>query len=165
MSGPRFDDDDFPDAPKRKETAMSSNGEMGAGAGFGFGSAISLFVIALLGGSLYGCPQYSIYSSRLAGEAELAQAEYSKRVAVQTAQAKKDSAQFEADAEVIRATGVSKANTIIGDSLRNNEAYLKYLWITDVAGSNKPSVIYVPTETNVPILEAGRGPAQTPLPK
>lgn len=111
-----------------------------------------------VGGCMYGMPQYGVYSQRLEGEAELAKAEYSKQVAVQTATAKKASAQLEADAEVIRAGGVAKANAIIGDSLKNNEAYLKYLWITDVAGGKAPSVIYVPTEANIPILEAGKRP-------
>lgn len=119
----------------------------------------TILVLFLLGGALAGCPQYGVYSQRLEGEAELAKAEYSKQVAVQIATAKKASAQLEADAEVIRAGGVAKANAIIGDSLRNNEAYLKYLWITDVAGGKAPSVIYVPTEANIPILEAGKRPA------
>lgn len=116
----------------------------------------TLALFALIAGGMYGCPQYNVYQSRLAGEAELAQAEYSKQVAVQTATAKKASAQLEADAEVIRAGGVAKANAIIGDSLKDNEAYLKYLWITDVAGAKAPTVIYVPTEANIPILEAGK---------
>jgi len=130
---------------------------IGGGFGFGFGTACSLAAIGLLCGGLYGCPQYNVYSQRLDGEAELAKAEYSKKVAVQTSQAKKEAAQYEADAEVIRAGGVARANQIIGDSLKNNEAYLRYLWITDLAGNNRsPSVIYVPTETNLPILEATR---------
>ena len=38
-----------------------------------------------------------------------------------------------------------------------NEQYLKYLWITDVAGANiDKTVVYVPTETQLPILEAQR---------
>jgi hypothetical protein len=111
---------------------------------------------------LYGCPQYAVYSQRLEGEAELAKAEYSKKVAVQTAQATKDSAQLLADAEVLRAGGVAKANAIIGNSLKDNEAYLKYLWITDVAGGKAPTVIYVPTEANIPILEAGKRAPLTP---
>lgn len=129
----------------------------GAGLGFGLGSAGSLFLILLLGGGLYGCPQYSVYSQRMSGEANLAQAEYEKKVQVADAEGKKAAASSLADADVIRATGVAKANAIIGDSLKNNSAYLEYLWITDVAGGNtKPSTIYIPTEGNIPILEAGR---------
>ncbi len=120
------------------------------------GTVVTLLVLGLLGGVMYGCPQYNVYEQRLSGEAELAKAEYSKKVAVQTSTAKRDAAQFEAEAEVIRAGGVAKANAIIGDSLKGNEAYLKYLWITDVAGGKAPTVIYVPTEANIPILEAGK---------
>ena len=126
--------------------------------GFGVGSAAALagVVVVVGSGMLYGCPQYNVYSQRLAGEAELARANYSKQVLVQEAEAKKAAAVALAEAEVTRAQGVAKANQIIGDSLRNNEAYLKYLWITDVTGNKSPTVIYVPTEANIPILDAGR---------
>ena len=83
--------------------------------------AIIIVVLLTVGVGLVGCPQYNIYTSRAQGEAELANAEYSKKVAVQTAQAKKDSAQLLADAQVIQATGVAQANKIIGDSLTGNE--------------------------------------------
>lgn len=121
----------------------------------------AVLLFALIAFSMWGCPQYNVYSQRLDGEAELAKAEYSRQVAVREAQAKKDSASLLADAEVARAKGVAQANQIIGDSLKGNEAYLKYLWITDVTGNKTPTVIYVPTEANIPILEAGRTPAFT----
>ncbi|MGD9276296.1 MAG: hypothetical protein PVJ67_03935 [Candidatus Pacearchaeota archaeon] len=44
---------------------------------------------------------------------------------------------------------------IIGTSLQNNEAYLRYLWIDNLQNEHN-QVIYVPTETNLPILEASR---------
>lgn len=55
----------------------------------------------------------------------------------------------------MRAEGVAKANKIIGDSLKGNEAYLRYLWIDKLEGS-KQQVIYVSTETGLPLLEAGK---------
>lgn len=129
-----------------------------AGFGFGLGSAGSLFVVLVGGGLMYGCPQYSVYEQRLSGEAELAKADYSRQVQVRDAQGKLDASKLLAQVEIARAEGVAKANAIIGDSLKGNEDYLKYLWITDVAGGpSKPTVIYVPTEANIPILEAGRG--------
>lgn len=129
------------------------------GIGAMIGTFCSLIVIFVVCGGLWGCPQYNVYSSRMAGEAELAQANYSKQVAVQTSLAKKDAAKFEAEAEVIRAGGVAKANSIIGDSLKNNEAYLRYLFVNNLEHT-KNQVIYVPTETNLPLLEAGKRPAQ-----
>lgn len=129
--------------------------------GWGLGSFFSWIVFGFAALGLWGCPQYNVYSSRMAGEAELAQANYSKQVSVQTSLAKKDAAQYEAEAEVIRAGGVAKANSIIGDSLKNNEAYLRYLFVNNLADT-KNQVIYVPTEANLPILEAGKKPVPTP---
>ena len=54
-----------------------------------------------------------------------------------------------------KAEGVAKANQIIGDSLKSNDSYLKYLWIRGLKDT-KNQVIYVPTETGLPILEASR---------
>jgi len=106
-------------------------------------------------GGCFAVPQYRVYEQRLDGEAELAKAEYSKRVTVQEAQAKLDSAGMLAGAEVKRAEGVAAANKIIGDSLKDNEGYLRYLWIHGLQ-DGKNEVIYVPTEANLPILEATR---------
>jgi regulator of protease activity HflC (stomatin/prohibitin superfamily) len=100
-----------------------------------------------------GGPVYNVWSQSLAGKAELQKAEYTRQVAVLEAQAKKDSAQQLADAEIIRATGVAKANQIIGNSLKDNREYLQYLYITGIEeGSNKGNVtIYVPTEGGMPV--------------
>jgi regulator of protease activity HflC (stomatin/prohibitin superfamily) len=120
--------------------------------GISFGTLVVLLLVA---GGLYGCPQYNVYSQRLDGEAELAKAEYSRQVAVREAQAKKDSAQLLADAEVTRAGGVAQANKIIGDSLKGNEAYLRWMWV-DKLDTSKQSTIYIPTETGMPLMEAGK---------
>ena len=101
------------------------------------------------------CAVEEVWRAQKAGEAELAQADQNRQIAVAQARAKAESAHFEADAEVTRATGVARANEIIGKSLQGNEAYLRYLWINGLE-QNKNAVIYVPTETNLPILEAGR---------
>lgn len=102
-------------------------------------------------------PRYTVYQQRMEGEAELAKAQYSKQVLVQEAEAKKQSAQSYAEAEVIRAAGVARANKIIGDSLKDNESYLRYLWINKLGDAEgKGQVIYVPTEAGLPILEANR---------
>lgn len=109
----------------------------------------------LIGGGCWVYPKYNVYSQTMEGEAELKKAEYSKRVAVLEAQAKKDSAALLAEREVTQAGGVAAANKIIGDSLKDNEAYLRYLWIHSLE-EGKNEVIYVPTEANLPILEANR---------
>ncbi|MBR4883848.1 MAG: membrane protease subunit [Lentisphaeria bacterium] len=113
-------------------------------------------VIALLISMIFfGYPQYKVWQQRLAGQAELARAEQNRKIAIQEAEAKKESARALAEAEVIRAEGVAKANSIIGESLRGNESYLRYLWIQTL-NDNPQNVIYVPTEARLPILEAGK---------
>lgn len=116
-------------------------------------SAAGLIGVTVLG--LVGCPSYNVYTSRMQGEAALAHAQSSKEVAVAEAKAKMESAQMLAAADTIRAHGVARSNEIIGASLRNNEAYLHWLWIDNI-DKNPQAVIYVPTEANLPILEAGR---------
>lgn len=114
-------------------------------------SIVFLTVTLLIG---FG-PVYAVWSQRLAGEAELAKAESSRKIRILEARAEQEAAKSLAEAEVIRAEGVSKANKIIGDSLQNNEGYLRYLWIQGLQ-SNHMQVVYVPTEANLPILEATR---------
>lgn len=116
------------------------------------GSFAAAALVALMMG---GCPYYNVWQQNLAGKAALARATQDRQISVQEALAKKEAAINLADAEVERAKGVAKANQIIGDSLRNNEEYLRYLWI-DGLQQNKSQVIYVPTEANLPILEAGK---------
>ena len=98
---------------------------------------------------------YGVWASKKYGEAQLAEATYSRQIAVKEADAKAAAAVELAKAEVIRAHGVAQANKIIGDSLNHNESYLRYLWIQTLDSQNN-KVIYVPTEANLPILEATR---------
>lgn len=131
----------------------------GEGFGFGFGSAVSLVVVAVLCGGLYGCPEYNVYTSKMAGEAELAQSEAGKQVAVQSAKAKLEASTLLAQAEVERAKGVAQANEIIAKQLGGPEFYLRWKYIEmleDTAGSPGKTIIYVPTSGGLPVLEAGR---------
>jgi regulator of protease activity HflC (stomatin/prohibitin superfamily) len=113
-----------------------------------------LFGLIIL--SMIVSPIYNVWAAEQSGKAQLAEAEYSKQVAVQTAIAKADSAKYEANAEVTRAEGVAKANKIIGDSLEGNEAYLRYLWVNAISLNTGREIIYIPTEANLPVVEAGR---------
>jgi regulator of protease activity HflC (stomatin/prohibitin superfamily) len=93
------------------------------------------------------------------GAAELAQSESSKKIQIEDARGKLEAATYLANAEIERAKGVAEANKIIGDSLKGNEAYLRYLYISNLekAESNgSVNTIYIPTEAGLPILEAGK---------
>lgn len=118
-----------------------------------FGTVIVLLLVA---GGMYGCPRYEVYQKELAGQAELARATQNRQIKIQEANAEKEAAKALAEAEVERARGVAEANKIIGDSLKGNEAYLRYLWIQGLQQGATPQVVYVPTEAGLPILEAGR---------
>ncbi len=89
------------------------------------------------------------------GAAELAHAQYQREIAVAEAKAKLEAAQMLSAADTIRAHGVARSNEIIGESLKDNQAYLHWLWIDNIE-KNPNAVIYIPTEANLPILEAGR---------
>lgn len=119
---------------------------------------IGVVVLVIVGGlGMYGCPKYNVYQQRMEGQAILAHAQSSREVAVAEAKAKMESAELLSQAEVIRARGVAKANEIIGESLKGNDAYLRYLWIQNLENADtQGQVIYVPTEAGLPILEAGR---------
>jgi regulator of protease activity HflC (stomatin/prohibitin superfamily) len=121
----------------------------------GWATAGTITVGLLLGLTMWGCPQYKVYSSGKEGEARLKEAESSRKIAVLEAEAKKESAVRLAEAEVARAVGVAEANKIIGESLKDNESYLRYLWIQGLQDGSS-EVIYVPTEANLPIMEATR---------
>jgi regulator of protease activity HflC (stomatin/prohibitin superfamily) len=114
-----------------------------------------IFLISLFFGvnSIY--TKYNVWRSGQVGKAELMQADWNRQISIREAEAKRESAIQLAQAEIERAKGVAEANKIIGDSLKGNEDYLRYLWIDHLQNSNN-QVIYVPTETNLPILEASR---------
>lgn len=118
--------------------------------------AFGLVLFGIFLSILFGYPHYRVWSREKAGQAELAEAEWSKRIAVEEAKARAESAVLDAQAEVERAKGVAEANAIIGESLQGNDEYLRYLWITHVEGGENRQVIYVPTEAGLPILEAER---------
>ena len=114
-----------------------------------------LIILGLVSGGCFAYPKYRVYSSGLSGEAKLREAEHSRKVRIEEAKAKLESAKFESRAEVELAKGVAEANKIIGDSLKGNDAYLRYLWIQGLQDGSSET-IYIPTEANLPILEATR---------
>ncbi len=98
------------------------------------------------------------------GKSTLIEAESSKKAMIEQAKAENESATLQAEArikiakaqaqaEIERAYGVAKANEIIGNSLKGNSEYLKYLMIQGL-NNGKGERIYIPTEAGLPILEA-----------
>jgi regulator of protease activity HflC (stomatin/prohibitin superfamily) len=123
---------------------------------------VGMFIATIVAFSLYwvfvGWAYYRVWSNDMAGRADMAYAEQQRQVKVREAQAFKDSAQLLAEAEVLRATGVAKANEIIAGGLGGPEGYLRYLFIQQLgnADKNERTIVYVPTDGLLPITEAGR---------
>lgn len=122
-------------------------------------------LIGLIALGMWGLPKYRFYKQDLAGQSNLRQQEWEKKIAIEEAKARNESANMdaearvkrataEAQAEIVRAEGVARANEIIAKGLKDNEEYLRYLWIQNI--SSEKQVIYVPTEAGLPILEANR---------
>ena len=112
-----------------------------------------VLMMGLLMLALWGIPNYKVYARELNGKAQLREAEWNRQIAIQEAEAEKESAKLRAEAEVIRAEGIAGANKIIAGSI--TPEYLKYKFIEGLNDGNT-EVIYVPTEANLPILEATR---------
>lgn len=99
-------------------------------------------------------PPMGAWVAEWEGKSELAKADYSKQVQVQEAKAKEEAANYLANADIARAKGVAQANKIIGTSLKDNEAYLRWLYIESLKEKTGMETIYVPTEGGLPILES-----------
>jgi len=123
---------------------------------------ISLIVIV---GLVVGFQWFKVFSAQMTGKAEYAQADQNRQITIVEAEAANEAAtsqalakikiaQAEAQAEVERAKGVAQANEIIGDSLKGNEEYLRYLYINGIS-LHAGQIIYIPTEAGLPLLEAG----------
>ncbi|MFC6438763.1 hypothetical protein [Bowmanella sp. JS7-9] len=133
-----------------------------------FGSLVFLVVtfILLIIAALWAWPKYKVYKQEMDGIAALREAEWSKQILIEEAKAREQAAlmqakakvtlaQAEGQAEIERAKATAEANRIIGDSLKNNDAYLRYLWIMGLQDESGER-IYIPTEAGLPILGAGK---------
>lgn len=115
--------------------------------------AIMIVLVGLIAGLCAGIPQYRVYNQQKTGEAEFKQAEQNRRIAVEEARAELESADLKRQADVIRAEGIAEANRIIGASI--TPEYIQWRWVEGLHDGTGET-IYIPTESNLPILEAMR---------
>lgn len=116
-----------------------------------------VFIVVAL---LLGVPYYRVYSATMSGKAEFEQAQQNRRIKVEEAKANLEAEKLNAQAEIERAKGAAKAIEIENGSL--TPTYIQYLWVRQQNLNPGDKVIYVPTETGLPILEAGRNAIPTP---
>lgn len=114
--------------------------------------SVGVFAFAVF--LFWALPTWNVWSASLSGKASLNHAEFERQVQVVNAQANLEAQKFNAEAEVVRAEGVAKANQAIKDSI--TELYVKYLWVSTLDKTNN-QIIYVPLGSDgLPVSEAGR---------
>ena len=119
-----------------------------------WGTALAWIIIAVVFGGLYGCPRYNVWQQEMAGKAEFAKAEQNRKIKVEEAKANLEAERLNAEAEIVRANGAAEAIKVENGSL--TPAYIQYLWVRQQTTLNDKTVIYIPTEANLPVLEANR---------
>ena len=110
--------------------------------------------IVLTAAGLVGVPYYTVWSQEMDGKAEFAKAEQNRKIKIEEAKANLEAEKLNAQDEVERAKGAAEAISIENGSI--TPTYIQYLWVRQQNLNPGDKVIYVPTETGLPILEAGR---------
>ena len=99
-------------------------------------------------------PWYNVWSQEMEGKAEFAKAEQNRKIKIEEAKANLEAEKLNAQAEVERAKGAAEAIRIENGSI--TPTYIQYLWVRQQSDLSDKTIIYIPTETNLPILEANR---------
>jgi len=115
---------------------------------------ISIGFLALILLFMFGGPVYRVWQQEMRGRAQFAEAEQNRRIKIEEAKANLEAEKLNAQAEVERAKGAAEAIKIEDGTL--TDRYIQYLWVRNQNNLNDKTVIYIPTETNLPVLEAGR---------
>lgn len=119
------------------------------GAVIGVG-AIVLLIVAMA----FIRPWYNVWSQEMEGKAEFAKAEQNRKIKIEEAKANLEAEKLNAQAEIERAKGAAEAIRIENGSI--TPTYIQYLWVRQQSDLSDKTVIYIPTETNLPILESTR---------
>lgn len=111
-------------------------------------------IVVLVVGIAIVRPWYNVWSQEMEGKAEFAKAEQNRKIKIEEAKANLEAEKLNAQAEVERAKGAAEAIRIENGSI--TPTYIQYLWVRQQSNLNDKTVIYIPTETNLPLLEASR---------
>ena len=114
-----------------------------------------VLVVVLLGVAMaFVIPWYNVWSQEMEGKAEFAKAEQNRKIKIEEARANLEAEKLNAQAEVDRAKGAAEAIRIENGSI--TPTYIQYLWVRQQSDLSDKTVIYIPTETNLPLLESTR---------
>lgn len=111
---------------------------------------VLVFVVAMA----FVRPWYNVWSQEMEGKAEFAKAEQNRKIKIEEAKANLEAEKLNAQAEIERAKGAAEAIRIENGSI--TPTYIQYLWVRQQSDLSDKTVIYVPTESNLPILESTR---------
>lgn len=111
-------------------------------------------VVLVIVAMAFVMPWYNVWSQEMEGKAEFAKAEQNRKIKIEEARANLEAEKLNAQAEVERAKGAAEAIRIENGSI--TPTYIQYLWVCQQSNLNDKTVIYVPTETNLPLLESTR---------
>ena len=111
---------------------------------------IAAFIVSMA----FILPWYNVWSQEMEGKAEFAKAEQNRKIKIEEARANLEAEKLNAQAEIERAKGAAEAIRIENGSI--TPTYIQYLWVRQQSDLSNKTVIYVPTETNLPLLEATR---------
>lgn len=117
----------------------------------GSAEILIILTIVLIGvaAAMFLMPKYRVYSQELRGQAALAEARSSKQVQVEQARGELESSKLRAE-----------AIEIIGKAAKEYPEYRNQEFIGAFGEALREGqiqqIIYVPTEANIPILEAGK---------
>lgn len=114
----------------------------------------AVIILAVVGGIMFGMPKYKVWKAEQNGKAQFAEAEQNRRIKIEEAKANLEAEKLNAQAEIERAKGAAEAIKIENGSL--TPEYIQYLWVRQQGSLSDKTVIYIPTEANLPILEANR---------
>ena len=121
---------------------------------FGIVATIILVSVVLM----FSIPKYKVWTSELEGRAEFVRAEQNRQIKIEEAKANLEAEKLNAQAEVERARGAAAAIEIENGKL--TETYIRYLWVRQQNDLNDKTIIYIPTEGGLPILESTRNLAK-----
>ena len=114
-----------------------------------------VLVVVLLGVAMaFVIPWYNVWSQEMEGKAEFAKAEQNRKIKIEEARANLEAEKLNAQAEVERAKGAAEA--IRTENASITPPYIQYLWVRQQSDLSDKTVIYIPTETNLPLLESTR---------
>ena len=112
---------------------------------------IAAFVVIIFLFFLFAWPQYKVWQQGMAGQAQLSKAQQSKQIAIETAKAELESAKLRAE-----------AIKVMGKAAQEYPEYRQQEFIgafgEALREGNIKQIVYVPTEANIPVLEAGKRP-------